>query len=111
MTVHISKENGVVIVSVKGKLGAVTVPEFNNKMEDVLAESERYLVINLGELEYISSAGLRSILVLSQKLKNNNGKLVISDLKNPVKEIFEISGFASMLQICESEGAAMNSFN
>mgnify|MGYP005647952741 FL=1 len=55
----------------------------------------------------MSSAGLRVILVLAKKLKPGNGKLLISDLTGVVKEVFDVSGFATILQIYETEDEAL----
>ena len=62
---------------------------------------------NFENLEYISSAGLRVVLVIAKKLKPVNGQMLISNLKGVVKEVFEISGFTSLLQIYETEEEAL----
>jgi len=108
MEINTRKKDNVFVVSLKGKLDAVTAPEFDKKLEGLLSEGENNLIINLGELEYISSAGLRSILAFAKQLKANGGRMVLAELRGPVKEVFEISGFYSIFQILESEAAALN---
>ena len=65
------------------------------------------LLVNFSELEYISSAGLRSILATAKQLKARNGEIMFTGLKNTVKEVFEISGFYSIFKTFETEEEAL----
>lgn len=85
--------------SVKGRLDAITSAEFDAAMEKLLAERPHQLQLNLYELEYISSAGLRSILVLAKKLQAGGGELILTGLHGSVKEVLEISGFCSIFKV------------
>lgn len=101
------KEKNSVIISVKGRMDAVSAPEFEQKLGDWIDAGESNFVIDLSEVDYISSAGLRSILVIAKRLKANNGQLMLSALQDAVKEVFEISGFSSIIPIYESVEAAL----
>ena len=105
--IEVGKEKNTKMISVKGRMDAVSSPEFENKMGEWLAEGETSFVIDLGELYYISSAGLRSILVIAKELKSKNGKLICAAPKDEVKKIFKISGFSSMIPTFESVQAAL----
>jgi anti-anti-sigma factor len=107
MEINIRKEKGVPLVSVKGRIDAVTAPDFEKDLSDLIESGEKTVLVNLGELEYISSAGLRSILATAKRLKAENGKMVFAGLKGPVEEVFKISGFYSIFTIFESEDAAL----
>jgi anti-anti-sigma factor len=87
------------VVSVKGRMDAVSSPEFEKEMAVSIAEGNNVLILDLVALDYISSAGLRSILTITKKLKGKDGKLLIAGLKGMVKEVFEISGFHSIIPI------------
>ncbi len=65
------------------------------------------MIINLSDLEYISSAGLRSILAIAKVLKAKGGKMIFACLKGTVKDVFKISGFGSIFQIYDSEEEAL----
>ena len=65
------------------------------------------IVVNCSGLNYISSAGLRSILALAKKLKGNEGKILLAGVSGPVEEVFKISGFSSMFKIFDSEESAL----
>ncbi len=107
MEIQTRKEKVAVVVSVKGRMDAVTAPEFDKRVIDLISKGEKTFLINLDELDYISSAGLRSILALAKKLKEKEGKLLFAGLKGPVEEVFKISGFSSMFKSFDSEESAL----
>ena len=93
----------------KGRLDAVTSPMLEKDLTDLMAGGERFFVMDLADLDYISSAGLRSILVVVKRLKERQGKLVLASLKSVVREVFEISGFSTIIPIFESVDSALSS--
>ena len=107
MEIQTRKEKVAVVVSVKGRMDAVTAPEFEKNMLDFISKGEKTFVVNLLELDYISSAGLRSILALAKKLKEGEGKIVFTGLKGPLEEVFKITGFPSLFKIFDSEESAL----
>jgi anti-anti-sigma factor len=107
MEIKKRKEKTATVVSVKGRLDAVSSPGFEKELAALIAEGERFLVVDFAEVDYISSAGLRSILATTKKLKEKEGKLFLAALKDVVKEVFEISGFASIIPIYESVESAL----
>lgn len=108
MEIQKRKTEKGMIVSVSGRLDAVTSPDFEKEMEGCLADGETVLVVDLPGLEYISSAGLRSILAITKKLKARNGKIILSSLQDMVKEVFEISGFSKILPIFPTKEDALS---
>jgi anti-anti-sigma factor len=109
MEISKRKEKDVLVISLKGRLDAVTSPVLEKDLTDLMAGGERFLVLDLGDLEYISSAGLRSILVVVKRLKEKQGKLVLASLKSVVREVFEIAGFSAIIPIFESVDSAISS--
>ena len=107
MEIHTRKDKNVIIVSVKGRVDAVTAPEFEKNLSDLISKGEIIFLLNFGDLEYISSAGLRSILSTAKKLKEQKGKIVLTGLKGSVGEVFKISGFDSIFKIFDSEENAL----
>ncbi len=91
---------GVPIVAIEGRLDAVTAAELETVLEKSPAGS---LVLNMAELEYISSAGLRVILAAAKRQKGGNGDLHIAAPVDAVRKVFEVSGFDSIFSIFESE--------
>jgi anti-anti-sigma factor len=107
MEIQTRKEKGAIIVSVKGRMDALTAPEFENNLSGQISQGENIFLINFTGLEYISSAGLRSILATAKKLKEKQGKLLFTGLQGPVEEVFKISGFHSIFEIYDSEETAL----
>ena len=102
------KEKDALVISLKGRLDAVTTPGLEKDLTALLASGERILVLDLGGLDYISSAGLRTILAVTKRLKEKQGRLLLASLKSVVREVFEISGFSSIIPIFESVDAAIS---
>ena len=93
------KRDNLTLVTVTGRMDAVTAPGFEEQCLALLEAGDNNLVADLGGLEYISSAGLRSILSTAKKLKAAQGSLAFCNLKGMVQEVFTVSGFASMFPI------------
>lgn len=101
------RENKAVVMSVKGRIDAVTAPAFEKELAAFLGEEGMTLVLNFSGLEYISSAGLRTILATAKQLKAKNGRMLFAALQGPVKDVFKISGFGSIFKICDTEEEAL----
>ncbi len=107
MEIQKRKEKDLLLVTVKGRLDAVTAPQFEENLGQAIGQGEKGVLIDLSDLQYISSAGLRSLLVLAKKLKMTQGELLFSGLQGPVKEVFKISGFFSIFKVFDSQEAAL----
>jgi anti-sigma B factor antagonist/stage II sporulation protein AA (anti-sigma F factor antagonist) len=107
MELHAKKEKNAMVISVRGRLDTLTSPDFENQLSGMISEGESLFLLNLSEVEYISSAGLRSILSIAKKLKNHDGKICLAGLKGPAEEVFKISGFLSLFKSYASEEAAL----
>jgi anti-anti-sigma factor len=107
MEIKTAKEKNTVVVSVKGKIDAVTAPEFEKAISNLIAQGENIFLLNLSGLEYISSAGLRSILAAAKQLKPKGGNILFCGLKGPVKDVFRVSGFGTIFKIFETQEDAL----
>ena len=96
LIIETAKKGTSVVLTVKGRLDAATAPEFEKACDSLIAGGDISLIADLGQLEYISSAGLRSILSAAKKLKALQGQIKFCNLSGMVKEVFNISGFTSM---------------
>lgn len=100
------KERGAVVIAVKGRINAVTAPDLENQISELMGGEDKFLIVNLSDLEYISSAGLRVILATAKKLKSEQGDIMIVGLQGTVKEVFELSGLYSIFKIFDTEEKA-----
>ena len=98
--------NDIHIVSIAGSLDSTTSPEAQKSLDAVLAGAKKVL-LDFSELDYISSAGLRVLLGAAKQLRASGGKLGMFGLNQSVREVFEISGFSSILSIYPSEAEAL----
>ena len=101
-----TEENALVVV-VTGKMDAVTAPLYVERLKEELAGGVLRLVVDCAGLEYVSSAGLRAILTISKELRIKGGTQAYCALPDQVKEVFEISGFASIIPIHDTRDAAL----
>jgi anti-anti-sigma factor len=100
-------ENNALVIKVIGRMDAVTAPEFEKTVNLWIDAGERCFVVDLSSLEYISSAGLRSILIIAKKLKAMNGKILLAAMEESVNEVFEISGFNSIIPVHDTVQSAI----
>ena len=102
MEISQKEENGIVFIAIKGRLDADSSPEAEQVVKDVLKGQTSRLLFDLGNLEYLSSAGLRVLLSAAKEMRRKEGKIVLCALNEFVKEIFEVSGFQSLIPIAET---------
>ena len=107
MEIGIRKEKNATVVSITGRLDAVTSPEFEERLSELISRGDKDIIIDLGGLDYVSSAGLRIILATAKDSKEKGGQLLLSALQDMVKEVFEISGFTSIIPIYDSVASAL----
>lgn len=94
MEISKTLNGGDLLIAIKGRLDTVTAPDLEKQLQ---LDGITSLVLDFSELEYISSAGLRTILNAQKKMLNK--KMVITNVKPEILEIFEMTGFDSILTI------------
>ena len=108
MEIRIDQQSKAVVVVVKGRMDAVSAPAFERAMADhITTGGASRFVVDCGALEYVSSAGLRSLLTTAKTLRARDGELVFADLREVVREVFEIAGFGTIFAVFESTDAAL----
>lgn len=93
MDINKVADNGKLKVVISGRLDTTTAPELEKELDFTGITSVEF---DLADLEYVSSAGLRVILMVQ---KNMKGNFVLKNVKPEIMEIFEITGFADILTI------------
>ncbi len=102
MDISTTKEEDKTIVFIKSKINAITAPELEKYLKDLLEQGTLKLILDFSGVEYISSAGLRAILVITKLLKVKGGNIILASLKPEVKNVFEISGFTSIIPVASN---------
>jgi len=110
MEIREDKRGDIVIVGLKGRLDASTSNRLEERLLALIDGGEKRFVIDFSQLDYISSSGLRVLLMAAKRLRDANGKIVLSSLKDHIKEVFDIAGFSSIFPIFHSQEEAINGF-
>ena len=98
------------IVAIAGSLDSNTSAEAQQALDAVLAGGSRKLAVDFSALDYISSAGLRVLLGAAKQLRASGGSLRTFGLNDSVREVFDISGFSTILSVYPAESDAMKGF-
>jgi anti-sigma B factor antagonist len=98
------------IISLSGRLDAYSANDLERKLDSLIDADQVQLVVNLGQLEYISSSGLRVLLAALKKVRKQQGDIKLACLKPYIKEVFDIAGFTQLFTIFDAEEAAVSSF-
>ena len=99
MEIRDKKEGEVVILEPIGRIDTNTASEFESKIVEVMDNGANRFVVDLKEIDYISSAGLRVFLMAIKKLKSMDGSFIICSMSDHIKEVFDISGFTPIFTI------------
>ncbi len=97
MTINKSLVDSALTVSLEGRLDTVTAPELDEELKTSL-DGVTDLTLDLEQLEYMSSAGLRVLLAIQKKM-NKQGIMKVTHVNETIMEIFEITGFSDILTI------------
>ncbi|MBQ3918985.1 MAG: STAS domain-containing protein [Oscillospiraceae bacterium] len=97
MTINKELNGTELIVAIEGNLDTTTAPQLEKELKDSLGNAQS-LVLDLKDLSYISSAGLRVVLY-AQKTMSTKGGMKVKNLNEIVKEVFEVTGFSDILNI------------
>ncbi len=108
MNISIDKQNDLSVVVPEGRLDAVGAPELETCGKKLVQEGARRVLLDMGKVVYISSAGLRTLLVLVKTMKAAGGKMVLCGLAPAVHEVMELSGFLSILTVAPDRAGAGN---
>ncbi len=98
---------GMEVVRLKGRLDATNAPDLERELGPIIDKAMATLLVNLKDLDYISSAGLRTLLMAAKLMKKKGGTVALCALQAPVKEVFDIAGFTELFPIYDTEEAAV----
>ena len=98
----------VTALLVKGRIDRATAATFAERLESFVAAPASRLVVDFGELEYISSAGFRVLLVAAKRAEECGSRLVLCGLSGKVRQLFDLGGFLDLFTIAASRDDAVN---
>jgi anti-sigma B factor antagonist len=98
------------IVSVKGYLDSSTFQELQDHLHKLIDEGKSRVVVEFGELNYISSAGLGVLMGMLQEARENGGDLKLANMSTKVRNLFDMLGFSRLIRIYEDVDSAKQAF-
>jgi anti-sigma B factor antagonist len=107
MEVTIRDESDTKIIMLQGKLDTNSTPDVESEINSLLDSGTNKLLINFEKLSYISSTGLRLLLATAKRLQSSEGDLRVCSLNEMATEVFELSGFTSIINVFASEQEAL----
>jgi anti-sigma B factor antagonist len=111
MDLKTKKDGNVIVVYLFGRLDVHLSADIEREINRIIKEEPAaHLLLNLQEVEYMSSSGLRIFVSTMRILKENNRKLKLCNINSAVKKIFEVVELMDMFDIHESEAEALESF-
>jgi anti-anti-sigma factor len=98
--------DAVPVIHATGRLDNNTSAAFEKDVLERVEQGGKLLVLDFSRLTFISSAGLRSVLLVAKRLKSDGGRLALCSLSKPVKEIFDLTGIGALIDIFPTYEAA-----
>jgi anti-anti-sigma factor len=93
------KEGDTTILEIQGRLDTSNYEDFGKELDAKLEEGDKYIVVDMEDLEYISSSGLRVFLAALKKIRAQEGDIALCCMSDKINEVFTISGFSSLFKI------------
>jgi anti-sigma B factor antagonist len=107
MEVLEARQNDILVLALKGRLGATSVPSVRNHLQERIDQGERWFAVDAAGLTYISSSGLSLLLQVAKQLEERSGRMMLCALQEPVKRVLKIAGFMSLFNIFNSSEEAI----
>ena len=110
MNIESTSVGKAMVVKVSGRIDAQTTDQFGAACKLLIQDGATHVVVDLTELQYISSAGLSTILRFAKELQGKGGVLAIAGLKGLVKQVFELTNLIGVFPVYETAEEASRSF-
>lgn len=107
MEVNATKEGETVVARASGRIDSSNSREFHASLESVLDDDDSAVVLDFENVTYISSAGMRVILLTAKSLRSNGKEFSLCSMSDAVREVFKISGFDKIIPVHDSQSEAL----
>ena len=98
MEVKFNKQDSTLNVVISGNIDTVTAPELDSQLQENITDVKD-LILDFAAVDYISSAGLRVILMANQQMEDVDGNMTVKNVNEDVRDVFEMTGFDSLLNL------------
>ncbi len=96
------KDGEVLTLSLAGRLDGVTSKGVEERILGLIDGGARRMLLDLAGLEYVSSIGLRVLMLAAKRMKAAGGRLAVAELRPAIRKVFDIAGFDTVLHIVAS---------
>ena len=107
MDINQSSINGHTVLTLGGQIDSTAAMKFEETIVELIASGTNNMIIDFSKVQFISSAGLRVLLVAAKKVKPYGGKVILCNLSTDVLEVFNISGFSVLFSIYDNMDEAV----
>jgi anti-anti-sigma factor len=111
MEISEERRGEIIVLSPAGRINNDTSPVFQTRLVGCVGSAAANVLVDFSHVEYISSAGLRALMIASKQAKAINGRLAVAALTPIVREIFAISHFGMVVQVFETMAEALAALN
>jgi len=101
------RQNGVDVLAPTGRIDTTTVGALEGRLTALLAAAPPRIVLDFSGVEYISSAGLRVLLVAARRVQGTGGGLALCSMGDAVRQVFQLAGFLPLFTIRDTRDAAV----
>ena len=107
---HISEVEQVTLIEVSGRIDSMNANELGETLSKEIERGSRQIVLDLSQVSYMSSAGLRELVTAYRKLQEEGGDLRLAQPSSRVQDVLEMSGLDTIFQIFLTQTAAVGSY-
>lgn len=107
MSITAERDGNTLVLQLQGRLDSTSSAAAEAEILGHLDAGPSHVVLDFGKLDYISSAGLRVVLIAAKRVKQSGGTMVLCALQPHIREVFEISGFLSILTVADDRAGAL----
>ena len=106
MEVNTERDDGILVAKAIGRIDGANANQFEGVMKDAIHPGDQAVVLDFSGITYLSSAGMRALLMISRELRSAKVGFALCSLSEPVGDVLTISGFDQILDIYETQSAA-----
>lgn len=111
LSVNTKKDGEIEIVEVEGDVDLYSSPQLRNVLIELTKDESRAILVDLGNVRYMDSSGVATLVEALQQVGKYSGQLKLANLKDAVKDVFELSRLDTVFDIYENVKAAKEKFN
>ncbi|MCY3815160.1 MAG: STAS domain-containing protein [Gammaproteobacteria bacterium] len=107
MDIPIERSNGTLVAAPSGRIDGFNAQDFHQTMTGSISDDDAAVLVDMSDINYISSAGLRAVLMIAKTLWQRKAKFMLCSLSGSIGEVFKMSGFDKIIEIHDSKDDAL----